>query len=79
MASDLPVLREIGGDAAEYAAVAELDEWVERICYLSNEAHCLPDQWQLRKERCRVQAGKFSWDQTAMKIAGIYREMLNSL
>ena len=79
LASDLPVLREIGGDAAEYAAVAELDEWVERICYLSNEAHCLPDQWQLRKERCRVQAGKFSWDQTAMKIAGIYREMLNSL
>jgi glycosyltransferase involved in cell wall biosynthesis len=79
LVSDLPVLREVGGDAAEYAPVAELDDWVERICDLLNEAHLKPYQWQLRQERCREQAGKFSWGKTAQRFAGIYREMLKSL
>jgi glycosyltransferase involved in cell wall biosynthesis len=79
LVSDLPVLREVGGDAAEYAPVAELDKWVERICCLLHEACGNPDRWELRRERCREQAGKFSWDKTAERVAGIYREMLETL
>jgi glycosyltransferase involved in cell wall biosynthesis len=79
LASDLAVLREVGGDAAEYAPVAELPDWVEKVCCLLNEACGNPDQWELRRKRCREQASKFSWDRTAKKVAGIYREMLKSL
>jgi len=79
LASDLAVLREVGGDAAEYAPVAELPDWVEKVCCLLNEACGNPDQWELRRKRCREQASKFSWDRTAKKVAGIYREMLQSL
>lgn len=67
LASDLPVLREVGGDAADYAPVGDLDAWTaaaERI--LSR-----PDAAPLREARL-ARAALFRWDRHAETVARAY-------
>jgi glycosyltransferase involved in cell wall biosynthesis len=78
VASDLPVLREVGGEAVEYCAVAEIEAWCERIIALINEKRQRPEVWQARRQRCLGQAAKFSWASWAQQMKRIYREILNS-
>jgi glycosyltransferase involved in cell wall biosynthesis len=76
LASDLTALRETGGDAAEYAPVGNLEVWVERLSGLLKERRIDPAAWEARRERCRWQAGKFSWTEAARQTAEIYRQVL---
>ena len=76
LASDLPVLREVGGTAAEYAPTANVDSWVDRTMELLEERQDAPALWESRKERGRRQAAKFSWTETAKQTVEIYRRVL---
>jgi glycosyltransferase involved in cell wall biosynthesis len=78
VASDLPVLREAGGEAATYCPVAELDSWSQAICGLITERNERPEMWAER-QRCSIaQAARFSWAEYAGSMAGIYQEVLKS-
>lgn len=75
LASDLLVLREVGGSEAEYAKVSEKREWVKKIRILLGEHRDNKEAWSRRRERCREQAQKFSWHATAAAMAEIYQQV----
>jgi glycosyltransferase involved in cell wall biosynthesis len=78
VASGLPVMREVGGDAAIYAGVGKIDMWVERIFELLGQRQNDPAAWKSRSERCRAQAAKFSWNETARRTAEVYERVLTA-
>ncbi len=77
IASDLPVLREVGGEAASYAPVADVPAWTESIGSLLNERAQQPEEWAARKASGIAQAAKFSWAASARKMVGLYQEVLS--
>jgi glycosyltransferase involved in cell wall biosynthesis len=79
VASDLPVLHEVGGDAASYAPVGEVDTWVQRVEEFLGEHRASPTTWEVRRERCRQQGRKFSWEETARQTVEIYRRVLAAI
>jgi glycosyltransferase involved in cell wall biosynthesis len=76
IASDLPVLREVGGEAASYAPVSEVPAWIEAISHLLHEREQQPEKWTARKAAGITQAAKFSWAEYARKMVGLYDEVL---
>jgi glycosyltransferase involved in cell wall biosynthesis len=68
VASDLPVLREVGGDAASYCSVADVTSWIETVCALLEGCD---DRDRVRARIAR--AARFSWDAYAASTVEIYR------
>ncbi len=66
VASDEPALREVGGDAAVYAGPDGLAAAIRRALA---EA---PARSRAGLERARL----FSWDETARRVVGVYRDVL---
>jgi glycosyltransferase involved in cell wall biosynthesis len=68
VASDLPVLREAGGDLAFYCAVGDVAAWIQTVCAVMEE----------RDDRDRVDArtawaARFSWDTYSASTVEVYR------
>jgi glycosyltransferase involved in cell wall biosynthesis len=78
LASDLPVLREVGGAAAAYARVGDVPSWVEQARALLAERDADRPAWENRREACLQQGMIFSWAENARHTAGIYRNILAS-
>jgi glycosyltransferase involved in cell wall biosynthesis len=74
LASDLPVLREAGGEAAEYCAPDDLDGWAAAIDRLLTE-RADPDGMARRRRACLRQAARFSWSTYASRMVDIYDEV----
>lgn len=75
VASDIPVLREIGGDAAEYCAIEDIQAWTVTVESLLDEQRNHKDRWESRRRRCLAQASQFSWKEHAEKVFQIYQEL----
>ena len=67
VASDIPVLREVGGDAVVYCPVADIPRWTVTIEKLLLDPAGAPD-----RNRRLVQAQRFSWDRHAETILRAY-------
>jgi glycosyltransferase involved in cell wall biosynthesis len=76
VASGLPVLREVGGEAAEYCAVADTEHWAQKIMFLLAERSKYPETWKRRRDGGMRQASRFTWAEYARRMAGIYSELL---
>ena len=76
VASDLPVLREVGGDAASYAPVADTQAWTELVCDLMRTRQKRPAEWDELRAAGLAQSTKFSWAEYAAKMACLYQELL---
>jgi glycosyltransferase involved in cell wall biosynthesis len=76
VASDIPVLREVGGDAAAYCPVADVDAWAATVAQLLNEKAENAEAWELRRHRSLSHAVSFSWARNARQTARIYKEVL---
>ena len=74
LASNLDVLREVGGNAAEYATVADVPQWVQKALSLLAEP-AGGDAVRLRSEASLANAKRFSWSQNARGFVEIYREI----
>jgi glycosyltransferase involved in cell wall biosynthesis len=72
LASDLPVLREVGGDAAEYCATGEPLRWAERVLALLAERDSEPARWAIRRENGFDRAAAFSWDRYGAEMSQVY-------
>jgi len=72
VASDIPALREVGGDAAEYCAVGDVEGWTAAIGGLLDEREQRPAEWAVRQERGVRRAEAFSWSKYAREIAALY-------
>jgi alpha-1,3-rhamnosyl/mannosyltransferase len=71
VASDIPVLREVAGDAALYAPPDRPDLWAARI----GEVLADPALRQDLARRGRERAGTFDWDRAAAETAEAFREV----
>jgi glycosyltransferase involved in cell wall biosynthesis len=70
VASDLPVLREVGGDAVTYAPVGNLGAWTEAVHRVLASAE--PDTGRSQ----RVARGRgYSWTNHARIILDTYRRL----
>jgi glycosyltransferase involved in cell wall biosynthesis len=67
VATDIPVLRETGGDAAVYCPLADVAAWTETIIRV------LSDPWSAPGREVRLaQASRYSWAAHARTIADAY-------
>lgn len=73
VASDIPVLREVGGEAALYCPVGDVASWTERIRLLLSGAAPAPPL-SIRLDR----AARYSWDAHARIVLDAYRSLLVS-
>lgn len=76
VASDSPVLREVGGDAAQYCTVGNVSAWTEAVIQSLRETQQRSPEWQDRCDAGIAQAGKFSWTQYTDKMVALYQELL---
>ncbi|MEP7305036.1 MAG: glycosyltransferase family 1 protein [Acidobacteriota bacterium] len=75
VASDLPVLREVGGSAGEYCAPGAVALWSARVEELLSERRQSPARWQARIDAGLERAGRFSWSQFAARLAAVYHDV----
>jgi glycosyltransferase involved in cell wall biosynthesis len=75
LCSDLPVLREVGGDAAEYCAVGEPSSWATRICELLGERDHQPAQWSARRSSGLMRSAAFTWSRYASGMQDVYERV----
>jgi glycosyltransferase involved in cell wall biosynthesis len=75
VASDLPVLREVGGYAATYCSPDNDHEWVDTVIMLSWEEHRSPETWEGRRQAGMAQAAGFTWDGYAQRMINIYDQL----
>jgi alpha-1,3-rhamnosyl/mannosyltransferase len=74
VASDLPVLREVAGEAALYAPPDRPDLWAERISELLAD----PERRERMKRKGLERARLFDWNRAAAETARAFRETFNS-
>jgi glycosyltransferase involved in cell wall biosynthesis len=75
VASDIPVLREVAADAAEYCGVGDIAAWSRTILALIAERDGAPAEWQARKARGVARASQFSWATYAAAVVSVYRSV----
>jgi len=75
VASDLDVLREVGGEATVYCPVADAEAWSEAVIALLLERRERPIAWEARRVAGFEQAAKFSWSEYANKMVALYRDL----
>jgi glycosyltransferase involved in cell wall biosynthesis len=69
-ASDIPVLREVGGDAIVPCRVGDPDHWAATVGRFLDGALSPPP-----REARLAQAAKFSWSRHARVILGAYQSL----
>jgi glycosyltransferase involved in cell wall biosynthesis len=78
LASDLPVLREVGGEAAVYRAVGDLPAWSAAALDLITERQAQNEAWHARRAAGVARAALFTWPAYARALVGIYKSILNN-
>ena len=77
LASDIPVLREVGGAAAGYCPVANAEAWTRAALRLLDERERSPEEWRERGFAAVAHAGQFTWSEYARQLRQIYRGILD--
>jgi glycosyltransferase involved in cell wall biosynthesis len=75
IASDLTVLREVGGEAIEFCKVGDVAAWTEKAAMLLRERRDAPLPWGVRRERGREHARRFTWERFANDTVDVYRDV----
>jgi len=78
VASDIQVLREIGGSAATFCPVADVATWSEKVIGLLQEKQDSVDAWETRRNAALNHAGSFTWERSAEGCVEIYRKVLGN-
>jgi len=75
VASDIAALREVGGYAAAYCPVEDIEAWRSTVSRLLDERQDHPAQWTLRREAGIRRAAAFSWSRYASDVVDIYQRI----
>ena len=78
IATDLPVFREIAGDAATFVPLERTDLWGRSVLELLAERSDRPEAWRGRQATARRRGVRFSWTSYAQQMANLYREVLTA-
>lgn len=74
VASDIPAFREVGGHAALYCRINDLNEFIRRVVQLSHGV-----ERENRRRAGLVQARKFNWAKCANQTVNVYGKILAGL
>lgn len=77
LASDIPVLREVGGEAPVYRPVGDVAAWTEAAFNLLEERGTNSPFWLARRALGLSRARHFSWATHADRLAAVYEEVLD--
>ena len=77
VATDIPVLREVGGDAAIFVQLGQIEAWSDQIVALLAEEKVDPQARMLRREASIANARRFSWSAAANQLAYLYMQIAN--
>jgi glycosyltransferase involved in cell wall biosynthesis len=77
LASDIPVLREVGGDVPVYMPVGDVAAWAAAALELLDPNHNPPDARAARRAAGLARARRYSWTEHAQRLAQIYEEVLS--
>jgi glycosyltransferase involved in cell wall biosynthesis len=75
LVSDLPVLREVGGEVAAYRPVGDADAWADAALGLLDEAARRPEVARARRAAGLARSAAFRWDAHAARLVGLYRDV----
>jgi glycosyltransferase involved in cell wall biosynthesis len=75
VASDIPVLREVGGDAVEYCPVGAVEDWAARIVAGVRDRDTAPEARAARRAARLARARRYSWATFTGTMARIYAEV----
>ena len=78
LVSDIPVLREIAGDAADYRPVGDLPGWVAAALALLREPIDSPGAHSARREAGRARSARYRWDSHVERLVPIYRGLADA-
>jgi len=73
VASDIPVLKEVGGPVVTYCPVGDRDTWVQTIVRLLIERESDPLTWRQRRDAGIARAEAFSWSRYTSSVCDLYR------
>ncbi|MDQ5861047.1 MAG: glycosyltransferase family 4 protein [Actinomycetota bacterium] len=71
IASDIPIFREVGGDAATYVDPASPADFAAAVQKLRDDAH-----WQQVSRRSVARAREFSWDESAQQLVDVAHDII---
>jgi glycosyltransferase involved in cell wall biosynthesis len=77
LASDLPVLREVGGHAPQFVPVGDVPGWTSAALELIRQRREDPPGWTARRAEGLAHAARFSWGETARRYVQLYRHVAN--
>jgi glycosyltransferase involved in cell wall biosynthesis len=78
VASDIAALREIGGEAARYSPVGDIQSFSRHAMNLIHAPKNQPDNIRQIRQACLKRARHFSWERCARETAAIYEKILRS-
>lgn len=76
LASAIPVLREVGGEAVAYATPGDPPAWFEAVQGLLEERGRDPVAWSSRREAGLARADRYRWTTHVDHLAAVYRAVL---
>jgi glycosyltransferase involved in cell wall biosynthesis len=76
VASDLAVLREIGGDAVTYCPAGDIPAWHRAVIDLLRERDARPAQHASRRQAAIEHASRFSWRAYARHMESLYDQLV---
>jgi glycosyltransferase involved in cell wall biosynthesis len=80
VASDLPVLREVGGDdAVAYCPVGDVSAWAAAAARLLRERAQNPQTFAARRAAAAARAARFTRHEHAARTVALYREVLKEV
>jgi glycosyltransferase involved in cell wall biosynthesis len=71
IASDIPIFREVGADAALYVDPGSPEEFARAVAQLQDDGH-----WQDMSRRSVARAAEFSWDESARQLVDAAHEVV---
>jgi glycosyltransferase involved in cell wall biosynthesis len=77
LVSDLPVFREVAGEAAVYRKVGDVDSWVIAALALLHDQSQRSDAWRDRRESGLARSALYRWDAHTDRLAALYRQLLH--
>jgi glycosyltransferase involved in cell wall biosynthesis len=75
VASAIPALQEIGGDAATYCAPGDIAGWVRAVTNVIRERGVGTTAWQERRQNGLATASRFNWSTYAAGMATLYKDV----
>jgi glycosyltransferase involved in cell wall biosynthesis len=75
VASDIDVLREVGGEAVSYAPVGDIETWSRLIGGLLDERASHSAAWMGRRTLALARASQFSWTNYARQMEALYARL----